>query len=428
MREYRDDQITPYLSDESGRNGTAEVVFCPENEDEVCQAVRQAAGSPITIQGGHSGLWGAAVPQGGVVIQLGRMNQIMQAGRDDRGAWIRVQAGATLDEVQTVLEQKVIPPNSSADLSALSDAPAWWVPAFPLEATASVGGAVASHAAAFSRCGYGTLDDAVLAVRAVNKDGEIVAHCGPACADEIVTETTLLVQPKPSVQWAVVFFCPGDDAALALARHMAQQCQNSAVHVAACEWIGREMLDQFRENPAGLPALDQCRRLPDEARSMIYLELHGDDRMAVQQALMQALQLFMQHGGREPDTWAEWNSVQIARLRALCHAAMEMENALFGPRQRLRMDVEGAPEQLSRWIEGLRERAAAASQTITLFGHAADGHLHFACYPSGDRIDTARTFLLEQCKILAHQGAMPSPFFGTGPDKEPFWRVMMENR
>lgn len=427
MREYRDDQITPYLSDESGRNGTADVVFCPENENEVCQAVRQSAGFPMTIQGGHSGLWGAAVPQGGTVIQLGRLNRIVEAGQDDRGVWLRVQAGVTLDEVQTALAQKMVAPGQTAELSALDDAPAWWVPAFPLEATATVGGAVASHAAAFSRCGYGTLDDAVLAVRAVTRDGEIVTHDGPSETGEIVTEVTLLVQPKPLVQWAVVFFCPSDDTALTLARNMAQY-HDPAVHVAACEWIGREMLEQLRENSAGLPALEQCRRLPDEAQSMIYLELHGDDRMAVQQALMQALQLFMQHGGREPDTWAEWNSAQVARLRALCHAAMEMENAMFGSRQRLRMDVEGAPERLSEWIEGLRERAATASQGITLFGHAADGHLHLACYPDENDADAAYAFLLEQCKILVHQGAVPSPFFGTGPDKEPFWKVMLEKQ
>ena len=67
-----------FLRDESRKTGDADSISFPASEADVREimAVANARHLPVTIQGGRTGITAGAVPDGGHVLNLGRMNQI----------------------------------------------------------------------------------------------------------------------------------------------------------------------------------------------------------------------------------------------------------------------------------------------------------------------------------------------------------------
>ncbi|MFT2675228.1 FAD-binding oxidoreductase, partial [Escherichia coli] len=91
----------PYLT-ESRRlfTGSALAVLRPGSTEEVAFAVRACTQAGVTVVplGGNTGLTGAGVPHGGVVLSLERVNRLRAV--DPVDATITVEAGMILQDVQ----------------------------------------------------------------------------------------------------------------------------------------------------------------------------------------------------------------------------------------------------------------------------------------------------------------------------------------
>lgn len=73
------DAYTDYLFDESRVVGHAEYIAFPQTEEELVTVVRycDAHNLPLTAQGGLTGLTGGASPDGGLILNLSKMNRIL---------------------------------------------------------------------------------------------------------------------------------------------------------------------------------------------------------------------------------------------------------------------------------------------------------------------------------------------------------------
>lgn len=149
-----------YLADWSGlTRGTPREVHRPRTTEEVARVVQAARerATPITVQGGMTGLAGGAVPaDGDIVINLERMDAIEEI--DELEGVMVVQAGATLEQVQQAAQA------------------AGWL--FPVDlgarGTCQVGGNAATNAGGERVLRYGTMRDAVLGVEVVLPDGSVL--------------------------------------------------------------------------------------------------------------------------------------------------------------------------------------------------------------------------------------------------------------
>ena len=67
-----------YLRDESRKTGKAEFIAFPKTEDEAIRIVMHAyeSGITVTTQGSRTGIAAGAVPEGGIILNLSRMNRI----------------------------------------------------------------------------------------------------------------------------------------------------------------------------------------------------------------------------------------------------------------------------------------------------------------------------------------------------------------
>jgi len=99
------DEIQDYLRDTSNMpDGHAERLIMPSSIEEVQAVLREAyaAKIPVTISGARTGTVGGAIPFGGWLLSLDKLNTVKSL---DRTAMkIIVEPGATLDEVKKAAE------------------------------------------------------------------------------------------------------------------------------------------------------------------------------------------------------------------------------------------------------------------------------------------------------------------------------------
>ena len=108
-----------YLKDESRSVGEAQTVSFPADEEQVRAILRQLHedATPVTVQGGRTGLAAGAVPHGGHVLNLSKMNRCLGmrvrdadvAAENPAGQpafFVSVQPGVVLSQLRKDLEDK----------------------------------------------------------------------------------------------------------------------------------------------------------------------------------------------------------------------------------------------------------------------------------------------------------------------------------
>lgn len=150
--------LTPFLEEWRGRwNGNTPLLLRPRNTQDVVDIVKICAvhKTPITVQGGNTGLVGGQTPQGEILLSTQRLNQVRTANSDDMS--MVCEAGVTLQDAQ-----------NAADNISLK---------FPLslasEGSCTIGGNLSTNAGGVHVLKYGTAKELVFGVEAVLANGEI---------------------------------------------------------------------------------------------------------------------------------------------------------------------------------------------------------------------------------------------------------------
>lgn len=173
-----------YLIDESKTSGgKAELIFFPDNEQEVSTIVRKMREEKveITISAARTGIVGSAIPFGGAILVLERMNGIQGIGFDEeeRRWFIRVQPAISLQEINDfikskkfILDDQNIPQTESA--VQRFNAYIYHYPVDPTEMTASIGGTIGTNASGARTFKYGPTREWVKRIRVVLSTGEVL--------------------------------------------------------------------------------------------------------------------------------------------------------------------------------------------------------------------------------------------------------------
>jgi len=153
----RMDEIQNFLSDASNYKGFCNAVYFPENTNDVSQILKEANDKKITvtIAGNGTGLAGARVPQGGIVISTDMLDKIININTDEMYAIS--EPGVLLSDLLSVLKEKALlyPPD-------------------PTENNCYLGGTVATNASGEKTFKYGPTRNYILELEIVLADGEIL--------------------------------------------------------------------------------------------------------------------------------------------------------------------------------------------------------------------------------------------------------------
>ncbi len=149
------DEIQNYLSDASNFKGFCDAVYFPETKKEIPEILIEANKNktPVTIAGNRTGLAGACVPLGGVVISTEKLNKIIKINAKELYAVL--EPGVILADFQSILKEKKLlyPPD-------------------PTEENCFIGGTVATNASGKKTFKYGPTRNFVLELEIILADGE----------------------------------------------------------------------------------------------------------------------------------------------------------------------------------------------------------------------------------------------------------------
>ena len=394
------------LTDQRRRyTGTADLVLQPQSVEAVKTIMRFCFEHriPVTPQGGNTGLCGAAVPRGGVLLNLSRLNRIRSISTADNA--ITVEAGCVLHDVQQAAE-------GAGRFFPLSLAS---------EGSCQIGGNIACNAGGLNVLRYGTMRDLVMGLEVVLPNGELVSHLHPLHKDTtgydlrqlfvgsegtlgIITAATLKVYPQPAARltaWAAV---PSMQAAVNLLG-LAQKRLSAGL-------TGFEVMNQFalslvdkhhpqlrtplwRDSPWCVLLENSDYESEDHARALFErlleeaLEAGCVSDAVVAESMAQAKNL-----------WHIRESIPLAQA----DEGLNIKHDISVPISRIPAFVEATDALLQAEIAGVR---------LVNFGHLGDGNLHYNVQaPEGGdpkeflRTQEARINHIVYDSVQAHGGSI----------------------
>ena len=368
------DLLSPRLSEWRGRwTGEAPLLLLPRTTEEVAAIVKFCAETktPITVQGGNTGLVGGQIPRGEVLLCLDRMNRVREIDEVDES--MTVDAGVTL--------------------AAAHDAARSVNRRFPLglasEGSCTIGGNVSTNAGGTAVLRFGNMRDLVLGLEAVLPDGRIwngltrprkdntgydLRHllCGAEGTLGVVTGARLKLFPVPPSRAVAFVAVPSTQAALDL---LSEARQESGGSLEGFELMSAEGIDLVLKHVPN-------SRLPLETRLPWYvlIEVTGAEGGAAERAMERILTIALEKGLAEDAVIAQSQSQAAAfwALRENQSAAQRSEgqawkNDISVPVPAIPAFVDKACAALLAFQPGLR---------FPVFGHVGDGNLHFDVLPA----------------------------------------------
>lgn len=335
------------------------VVF-PESTEEVQAIVRACArhGCPMVPFGAGTSLEGhVCAVQGGVSIDLSRMNRILRVSADDLDA--TVEAGVTRKRLEAQLRSTGL--------------------VFHLDpgADATIGGMAATRASGTTAVRYGTMREAVLGLTVVLPDGRTIVTGGRARKSSsgydltrlfvgsegtlgVITELTLRLHGRPEAVAAAT--CYFDD--------IAQAVQAVITTIQLGIPVARiELLDEVQ-----MDAVNRYSGLHYPVRPALFFEFHGLSEEDVNAQAQATGEIAAEYGG---GAFARATSPE-ARAE-LWHARHNAYYAAVAMRPGARGWTTDACVPISRLAECIVEtkRDIADSPLVAaLVGHVGDGNFH----------------------------------------------------
>jgi D-lactate dehydrogenase (cytochrome) len=337
----------------------AAVVFA-ENTQDVADAVRLAADHdvPVIPFGVGSSLEGHLLAvQGGICIDVGRMNRVLAVNPED--LTVTVQPGVTRKQLNDEIKSTGL--------------------FFPIDpgADASIGGMSATRASGTNAVRYGTMRENVLALEVVTASGEVIRtgtrakkssagydltrlFVGSEGTLGVITEVTVRIYPLPEAISAAICSFPTIDAAV----QTTIQTIQLGVPIARVELIDANTVKM----------VNGYARLGLREEHLLLMEFHGSPA-SVQEQAETVQDIARDNGGQD----FEWATTPEERTR-LWTARHNAYFAAIQSKPGCRAISTDTCVPISRLADCLLDSVAEADASglpYFLVGHVGDGNFHF---------------------------------------------------
>jgi D-lactate dehydrogenase (cytochrome) len=459
------DQFRDYLVDASNMpEGFAEKLFVPESEAEVAGVLAQAYadGIAVTISGARTGTVGGAVPRGGWILSLEKLNHLEI---DKENSVIRAGAGTLLTEIQTQTDQQAL-----------------FYPPDPTEWSCQIGGNVATDASGARSFKYGSTRRYVNALRVVLANGETVSlRRNEVCASNgvisfateqgntitakvptylqprvrknasgfysqpdidavdlfvgsegllgVVTEIELRVLPKPEAFLSgIVFFTETDDLLKFVdeIRHRSLDCQKNED---STESIDASLIEYFDKN-----ALEFIREkfpeTPEGKAGAIFFEQSCDN--ASEDEVFEAWnEMLEKHSADIDDSWFAVDEGDKQKMLEFRHAlpVNVNERIVRSGQRKIGTDMAVPDTEFRSFLRFYEQILGESGIENVTFGHIGDSHLHVNLLPKDESESKKARHVYGRCIAQAiMNGGTVSSEHGIGKLKSKYLYVMYGER
>ncbi len=387
-----------------------DAVVRPANLPQVAAVLRlcQQTGVTVVPRGSATGLSGGALPvQGGVVLDLTRINRIREINVHDMYAI--VETGVTVEHFSRAVAEHGLffPPDPSAARAS------------------TMGGGLAENAGGPHAFKYGVFRDYTLGLTAVKMDGTVVRTGGKTVKNvsgydltrllvgsegtlAVIVEATmrLIAQPKAR-RTLLMVYDRLDDAAQTVSEIIAAGMQPAAL----------EFIDD-----ASIRVVEQYLHLglPLDAEALLLVEVDGANTEVAEQT-EQVQQLCRKYGARSVTVAAsEAEAAQLWKARKSIASAV----ARIKP-SKVSEDATVPRSQIPAMVRRLKEIARSYQVDLVIFGHAGDGNLHpnIMCDESDPQeMERVWQAVAEIFAVTLELGGTLTGEHGVGTMKAPFMR------
>ncbi len=455
--------------------GVPSAVFYPENIRDIEAVVEQALleRKDITILGGRTGITAGSAPnEGSYAISFEKLNRILEVISDTNGIILRCEPGVTIDRITDFCRS----PDAAVPGADSLEPGKWFYPPDPTEATAQLGGTVATNASGARSFRFGSTrnhvdslsvltvegdrfeirrgkifftDDSVTLTTSCGKNITIPAPiyrtpvskavCGYYARDDmdlidlfigsegtlgIFHEIEIRLSPSPHFLGGLSFFHTSEHA-FSFAEFLRIQ-----EHVAAVEFFDQSALAFMRthmeEQPISFP------RIPDEAGAALYWEYMDAVETPFDDVLEAWEDALLANGSSFESTWSGFDTSEMNKLKAFRHAIPELVNQVTGMRKReipsLRKVGTDTAVPLESFPKVYREYTDLLDQSgieWLAFGHIGDCHLHFNLLPGTDEeLNRALQIYKKMMYIAIREDGCISAEHGIGKIKTDYLQEM----
>jgi len=464
------DDIQIYLSDASNlAGGSAETLFVPETVEDIAKILSEAdaAGTPVTISGARTGTVGGAIPFGGIIVSLEKLNRIKMI--DKAGMFAVVEPGVIL-----------------ADLQAAIDSEGMFYPPDPTEWSCQIGGTVATNASGARSFKYGATREFVRRLTVVLASGEIVElRRGESVSDVsgqitvktrdgreitakvptydrpdvrknvsgyynrqpldaidifigsegtlgVIAEIELALLPKPDAFFSgIVFFQDGSRLLKFVeeAKDRSFASRVASAEPSAAADIDATLIEYFDSNALRFIA-EKFPGTPSDAAGAIFFE--QETTAENEDSMLEAWnELLERHGADLEHSWFTTNEQDRERMRSFRHALPVAVNERITryKQRKVGTDMAVPDDNFAGFLRFYNEILGASGIDYVIFGHIGDRHLHANLLPK-DAVEAEKArHIYGRCVAQAIMlGGTVSAEHGIGKLKRKYLAAMMGER
>ncbi len=459
------DDLQNYLTDASNmQGGHATRLFIPETAVEIADALREAneQGIAVTVSGARTGTVGGAIPFGGYVVSLERLNKIVEIDKERKIAV--VQPGVILGDLQKAVEAEGL-----------------FYPPDPTEWSCQIGGTVATNASGARSFKYGATRDFVERLNVVLASGEeIVIKRGEFVADEngsvsvgslefrtptydrpdvrknvsgyfnaepldaidlfigsegtlgVITEIELRLIDKPREFFSgIVFFSAEKDllAFVVEAKLASFVARMSPVAIAPGSDPDASLLEYFDDQALKFIS-EKFPGTPSGMAGAIFFE--QETTAETEDILLSSWNdLFEKHGAEIELSWFTTTEQDREKMRAFRHAlpVSVNERVVKNKQKKIGTDMAVPDENFPAFLRFYKETLGASGLEYVIFGHIGDCHLHANMLPKDDAEAERARHIYGRCVAQAIMlGGTVSAEHGIGKLKRKYLSAMMGER
>lgn len=460
------EDLQNYLTDASNlQGGYAELLLIPESASEISDILREANEKqiPVTISGARTGTVGGAIPFGGYVVSLERLNKIESI--DKQAMTAVVQPGVIL-----------------VDLQKAVDAEGLFYPPDPTEWSCQVGGTVATNASGARSFKYGATREYVWGLTVVLANGDVLRlKRGEVFADDnglvklmlenghaitakvptyrrpdvrknvsgyfngrpldaldlfigsegtlgVITEIELKLLPKPQGFFSGIIFFAKEADLLGFVDSV------RSISFANRESQGADSLDasllEYFDNQALAFISEKFPETPSGMAGAIFFE--QETTAETEDALFEQWNdLLEKHNADVDRSWFTTTEQDREKMRSFRHAlpVSVNERVVRNKQKKIGTDMAVPDGNFPGFLQFYKETLNASGIDYVIFGHIGDCHLHANLLPKNDdEAEQARHLYGRFIAQAIMLGGTISAEHGIGKLKSKYLNVMMGER
>ncbi len=448
-------EIENFLVDAANYQGACDAVCFPENEVDIVEILSEANKSKtkITIAGNGTGLTGARVPEGGIVISTNKLDKILEINTVEKYAV--VQTAVVLRDFQNEVTAKGL-----------------FYPPDPTEQDCFIGATIATNASGAKSFKYGATRNYVLELKIILPNGELLElKRGQNFADgkklKLTTESGLQIKidlPSysiPNVKHAAGYFTKNNMDAIDL--FIGSEGTLGIITEAKLKLFDkRENLISgilfFSNEDDALGFVDETRSLSIKHRAVKdetninaigleffdfyslqflkddYPQIKGKHKAAIwfeQETSSETedilfdkwMELVEKYNADIENSWFAVDNSELEKFKNFRHAVSSKVSEYITKKglRKVGTDTSVPVEHFRNYYKAMKKRVVKNNIDYICYGHIGDCHLHLNMLPKNEvEFATAKTIYGEFCKRAAELGGTISAEHGVGKMKRDY--------